>query len=287
MTGSASFVKGWLKRSAVRRGERVAVVAGRGDFAVRVAEELKRIGARVLVVSVERDDDRVFEPVAEDVVPVLVSEGAKALEAVKSRGIRKVTFVGKIVKKKIYDPGFRPDDVSGKVIGRAGREKGDHRILKALSAYLRLQGIRVFGVHELVPEWTAPGRTLGKRAPDPQTLADIRVGLAKARAIGRLDIGQAVAVKNGTVIAVEGLEGTDGMIDRVGALGVQGAVLVKTAKPQQDLRFDMPVIGEETLERAAKAGFAAVCAEKGRTLLADPSRMVRTADRLGLIFIGA
>lgn len=278
---------GWPKRASVKNGERVAVVAGQGGFAVRVAEELKRAGARVLVVSVERDDSNVFESCADEVVPVLVSEGAKALEAVKSRNIRKVTFVGKIVKRKIYDPSFRPDEVSGKILKTAGREKGDHRILKALSAFLRLQGIRVFGVHELVPDWVAPGRTLGAVAPDDAIKEDIRVGLSKARAIGRLDIGQAVAVKNGTVIAVEGIEGTDAMIERVGALGIQGAVLVKTAKPQQDLRFDMPVIGEATIEKAARSGFAAVCAEKGRTLLADPGRMVRTADRLRIALIGA
>lgn len=279
-------MSGWVKQSAVKSGERVAVVAGQGDFAVRVTEELRKTGARVLVIGVERDSEKAFEPYAEEILSVRLSEGSKALEAVKSRQIRKVTFVGRIVKRKMYDPGFEPDAVSGQVIRSAGREKGDHRILKSLSAFLALQGIRVFGVHELLPAWITPGRTLGRVAPDEQVRADIRVGLEKARAVGRLDIGQAVAVKGGTVLAVEGIEGTDAMIDRVGQLGIRGAVLVKMAKPQQDLRFDMPVVGEETLERAARAGFAAVCAEKGKTLLADPGRMVLAADRLGLIFIG-
>ncbi len=277
----------WRGAQPIKKGERVALVAGRGGFAVRAAEELRRAGAKVLVISVERDSSDVFGPFADELLEVSVSEGAKALEAVKSRAIRRVTFVGKIVKRKIYDPGFKPDEVSGTVIRTAGREKGDHQILKALSAFLRVQGIRVFGIHELLPQWIAPGRILGRLAPDDQMKSDIAVGLKKARAVGRLDIGQAVAIRGGTVIAVEGIEGTDAMIDRVGALGIHGAVLVKTAKPQQDLRFDMPVLGEETIERAARAGFAAVCAEKGRTLLADPGKMVTLADRLGIVLIGS
>lgn len=276
----------WLRKAAVKKGERVALVAGQGEFVVRVAEELFRAGTKVLVVAVEREDVEPFRPFAEDVVSVKLSEGGKALDHVKSRKIRKVAFVGKIVKRKVYDPGFEPDAVSGKVLRTAGREKGDHRILKALSVFLRTQGIRVFGVHELLPGWVAPGRVLGRHTPSPSVRQDIRVGLQKARAIGRLDIGQAVAVKDGTVIAVEGIEGTDAMIDRVGQLGIRGAVLVKAAKPQQDLRFDMPVVGSQTLERAARAGFAAVCVEKGKTLLADPGRITADADRLGLMLIG-
>lgn len=277
----------WMNRSVVKSGEQVALVAGQGGFAVRVAEELRKAGARVLVISVERSEHESFAPFAEETIVAGLNEGSRALEAVKSRQIRKVTFVGRIIKRKLYEPGFKPDAATGSVLKTAGREKGDHRILKALSAFLRTQGIGVFGVHELLPEWVAPGKIMGRCLLDDAAKEDIRFGLEKARAVGRLDIGQAVAVRNGTVIAVEGIEGTDAMIDRVGQLGIHGAVLVKTAKPQQDLRFDMPVVGTETLERAARAGFAAVCVEKGRTLLTDPGRMTETADRLGIVLIGA
>lgn len=277
----------WMGTSPVKKGERVVMVAGQGDFAVRAAEELHRVGARLLVISVERDSHEAFQPFADEILSFPIHEGARALEAVRSRSIHKAVFLGKIAKRKIYDPGFRPDEISGRVLRASGREKGDHHILKALSAFLRIQGIRVFGVHDLLPQWVTPGRVIGRLAPDEAVRSDIAVGLQKARAVGRLDIGQAVAVKGGTVVAVEGLEGTDAMIDRVGALGIQAAVLVKTAKPQQDLRFDMPVIGEETIERAARASFAAVCAEKGRTLLANPGRIAESADRLGIVLIGA
>ena len=283
-------MSGWFSNGgAVKAGERVALVAGQGEFPVRVAEELMRAGAKVLAVSVERDgpDGRdELTAAADERVAVRVSEGVKALDAIKARGIRKALFVGRIVKHKMYEPGFKPDEVSDRILKTAGREKGDHRILKALSAFLHLNGIRVVGVHELLPGWVAPGRTLGRIQPDAETLADIRIGIEKARAVGRLDIGQAVAVKNGTVIAVEGIEGTDAMIERVGSLGIRGAVLVKAAKPQQDLRFDMPVIGCQTLENASKAFFAAVCAEKGRTLFAEPGRMTAVADRLGIVLAG-
>ncbi len=276
----------WNRAAAVRQGEPVVLVAGQGEFAVRVAEELKRAGAELMVLSVERETFAEFTPFAKQVLDVKVAEGAKALEAVKKAGIRKVVLVGKIVKRRIYDPGFAPDAVSGQVLKSAGREKGDDRILKALAFFLKANGITVFGVHELIPEWVAPGRVLSRRQPDAAILDDLKLGLRQARAIGLLDIGQAVAVKNGTVIAVEGIEGTDAMIDRVGSLGIRDAVLVKAAKPQQDLRFDMPLVGAETLERAHRAGFAAVGVEKGRTLLADAGKMTSLADRLELVLTG-
>jgi len=276
----------WSRGGAVKQGEPVVLVAGQGEFAVRVAEELKRAGAELMVLSVERDSSAEFVPFAKTVLDVQVAEGAKALEAVKKAGIRKVVLVGKIVKRRIYEPGFAPDAVSGQVLKSAGREKGDDRILKALAIFLKANGITVFGVHELIPEWVTPGRVLSRRQPDAAILEDLKFGLRQARAIGLLDIGQAVAVKKGTVIAVEGIEGTDAMIDRVGALGIREAVLVKAAKPQQDLRFDIPLVGIETLERAARAGFAAVGAEKNRTLLAEPGRMTSLADRLSLVLTG-
>lgn len=271
---------------AIRAGERVALVAGQGEFAVRAAEAIKAAGARLMVLSVERGSPEEFASFADETVDVTIAEGSKALQAVKKARIKKIALIGKIVKRKIYDPGFRPDPVSGQVLRSAGREKGDHRILKAISLLLRANGITVFGVHELIPDWVCPGRTMSRRLPDNAMLEDLRFGLKQARAIGRLDIGQAVAVRNGTVIAVEGIEGTDAMIDRVGALGIRDAVLVKAAKPQQDLRFDMPLIGAETLQRAARANFAAVGAEKGRTLLPEPVKIASLADRLGIVLTG-
>lgn len=271
---------------AVRPGERVALVAGQGEFAVRVAEALKLAGARVLVLTVERDSSAEFAPFAEEVKNYLMTQGKEALDLVKKTGIRKLALVGKVIKRRIHEPGFEPDAVSGQVLRSVGKNKGDDRILKAIALLLRTNGITAFGVHELIPEWKAPAGVLTRLKPDTAMMEDLRLGLRQARAIGRLDIGQAVAVKNGNVIAVEGIEGTDAMIDRVGALGIQKAVLVKAAKPQQDLRFDMPLIGTQTIERAAAAGFAAVGAEKGRTLLPEAGKIAALADRLGIVLTG-
>lgn len=278
---------GWRARGGtIRPGERVALVAGQGDFAVRVAEALKLAGAKVLVLSVERDSSAEFNPFADDVVDFRMTQGKEALDKVKKAGIRKLALVGKMNKRRIHEPGFEPDVVSGQVLRSVGKEKGDDRILKAIALLLRTNGITVFGVHQLIPEWAAPAGVLTQLKPDASMIDDLELGLRQARAVGRLDIGQAVAVKNGNVIAVEGIEGTDAMIDRVGALGVQKAVLVKAAKPQQDLRFDMPLIGAQTIERAAAAGFAAVGAEKGRTLLPEAGKIASLADRLGIVLTG-
>ena len=152
----------------------------------------------------------------------------------------------------------------------------------ALVKELAGEGIMVFDQTLLIKQLMPPVGVLTKRQPTEAELADMEFGLAAAREIGRMDIGQTVVVKNRALMAVEAIEGTDACIKRGGLLGRGGVVVAKTAKPQQDLRFDVPAIGVKTLESMIEAKASALVIEAGKTLVVDQARVVQMADEAGI-----
>ena len=158
--------------------------------------------------------------------------------------------------------------------------------MRAIAAVLEAEGLRVVGQGELAPDLLAPIGPLGRIEATPAQLDDVAFAWPLAKAVGQLDFGQTVVVRERTVLAVEAIEGTDAAIRRGGALGREGAVVVKVCKPTQDPRFDLPAIGPATLEslRAARAALLAV--EAGRTLVVERERFTREADSLGICVLG-
>ena len=138
-----------------------------------------------------------------------------------------------------------------------------------------------------MPDCLAPAGVLTAEQPGERERADLEYGLTIAREIGRLDIGQTVVVKDGVVVALEAIEGTDACILRAGKLTSQeGAVVVKVAKPDQDMRFDVPAVGVRTIETLKDAGVKTLGVEAGRTLLLEPERLVAAADQAGIVIVG-
>jgi len=160
--------------------------------------------------------------------------------------------------------------------------------LGPVGAVLALLLGREVGVPDVVHRPRVDGTRLGRFGPDAQAAADIEHGLRLARAIGALDIGQAVVVQQGLVLGVEAIEGTDGLLRRCGALrrAGPGGVLVKTAKPAQEQRVDRPTIGAHTVVLAAEAGLRGIAAEAGATLVLDRVEVIRAADKAGLFVVG-
>ncbi len=171
---------------------------------------------------------------------------------------------------------------------------GDDTVLRGVVRFFEDRGYRVVGAHEVAPLLVGGEGQIGRVAPDEQALRDIARGFEAAEALGRLDIGQAAVAIGGRVVGVEGVEGTDELLQRIADLRARGrirgatreGVLVKAAKPQQDLRVDMPAIGPRTLDLAAAAGLAGVAVEAGRVLLVDRPSLVAAADRLKLFVVG-
>jgi DUF1009 family protein len=168
------------------------------------------------------------------------------------------------------------------------RALGDDGLLAAVVKELEREGFRVIGADRLLDDAVLPEGPLGHLRPDADALADIAHGMRLARAIGALDIGQAVVVQQGLVLGVEAIEGTDGLLRRCAALRRDGpgGVLVKAEKPGQERRADQPTIGPQTVILAAESGLRGIAAEAGATLVLDRDEVIRLADSAGLFVVG-
>jgi DUF1009 family protein len=164
-------------------------------------------------------------------------------------------------------------------------ERNAHTIFGALAEELAGVGVELLPASSFMEQHLAPEGVLTARRPDDREQADIELGFRVAEATSSLDIGQTVVVKQGTILAVEAFEGTDETILRAGRLGGKGAVVVKTAKPGHDMRFDIPVVGDRTLRNLAKAGVSVLACQAGRTILLDRDAVVARADRTNISLV--
>ncbi|MBF0253934.1 MAG: UDP-2,3-diacylglucosamine diphosphatase LpxI [Candidatus Omnitrophica bacterium] len=274
-----------FKCKAGADGPPIGILAGGGDLPERVAAAIQRRGCKVLTLAVGRPDDDPLKISSVRYETTGPQEVGRAIEILKESRVKYLALAGKMPRTRLLADSYRPDTDAKTILRRAGAG-GDDRLLKAVAAYLRLRGITVLGLHEILREHVTPRGPIGTPGLTAEEMKDARFGLQMARRIGRLDIGQAVIVKNGTVIAVEAVEGTDRAIRRIESLGVTGAVVVKAAKPQQDLRFDIPVVGPDTLESCRAAACSVLACEAGRTLLVDPNEMARMAGKYGIKLVG-
>jgi DUF1009 family protein len=223
-----------------------------------------------------------------------IEEIASLAPLLKRRQITHVVMAGGIERRPRLRA-IRPSLSLIKLMPRLvlAMRRGDDGILRALIDFLQSHDIKVVGAHEILPELLAPGSRIGGPAPLRQDWVDIDAAYAAARAIGALDIGQGAVAIGGRVIALEGIEGTDGLLARVRDLrshgriaGYRRGVLVKCAKPGQEERADLPSIGPDTIVGAHAAGLAGVGVEAGRSLVLDYPGVVEQADRLGLFVLG-
>ena len=247
----------------------LGIIAGNRSLPLLLARQARAAGVRRLVaVAFEGETDPALASLVDDLVWLRVGQLGKMISAFTDRGVKQCVMVGQIAPKNLFD--LRPDLRAVGLLLRL-KEKNAHTIFGAIADELKKDGV------ELVPAtpWLAPLMLGGDFALGPklsvEQRADVAFGLRIAREISRLEIGQTVVVKNGTVLAVEGWEGTDKCLARGGELAGKngGAVAVKAAKPGHDMRFDIPCIGVQTLETCAAAGISALALEAGKTLLLD------------------
>lgn len=263
---------------------RLGILAGRGPFPWLVARAARERGIPVVVLGLA---GLATPPAGEEIPWVAVEiQGLEALlRACYQQGIQQVALAGGVPKGILFDPRVWGDARVQAVLSRVA-ERGDDALLRALARELERMGIQVVEATRFLDHLRAPEGVLTQREPTPEEWADIRFGLEVARAIGALDIGQCVVVRSRAVLAVEAAEGTDETIRRGGRLAREGAVVVKVAKPGQDTRFDLPVVGPDTLEAMAEVRARVLAMEAGMTLLLDQDRLVAEADRLGIALVG-
>lgn len=265
----------------------LGIIAGGGTLPRRLVESCRAKGRPVFVLALEGE----AEPesvVAVDHAWCRIGAAAKGLKLLRDHGVIDLVIAGAVRRPSLG--AVRPDWRAAKFFAKVGyRLLGDDGLLSAIAKELEIEGFRLIGAHDVLDERAAaPEGPLGRLAPNADAASDIARGIEIARAVGALDIGQAVVVQQGLVLGIEAIEGTDALLRRCAGLrrDGQGGVLVKVEKPGQETRIDRPTVGPQTVRLAIEAGLAGIAVAAGSTLLLDRDEVVRAADAAGLFVIG-
>lgn len=264
----------------------LGIIAGSGSLPGRILESCRTAGRDVFVLALEGEADRATV----EAVPhawCRLGGAAAGLDRLRARGVGELVLAGGVSRPSLA--ALRPDWRAAKFLARVGyRALGDDGLLSAIVKELEREGFRVIGPDQLLDQAELPEGPLGHVIPEADALADIAHGMRLARAIGALDIGQAVVVQQGLVLGVEAIEGTDGLLRRCAELRRDGpgGVLVKAEKPGQERRADRPTIGPRTVSLAAQSGLRGIAAQAGATLVLDRDEVIRLADAAGLFVVG-
>jgi UDP-2,3-diacylglucosamine hydrolase len=271
----------------------LGIICGSGSIPLAVAAAVQRRGRRVMLFALRGFVDA--QAVA--AYPhcwIAIGQFGRFRRLARAEGCRDLVLVGGLVRPAIRQ--VRLDWATVVEMPRIIRafRGGDDHLLTGIGRILEGDGFRLLGAHEVAPDITAPSGALGRHQPDAEAAADIARGFEMLAAMSPFDVGQAVVIGKGHVLAVEAAEGTDAMLQRVVALREAGrirlprgaGVLVKAPKQRQDRRFDLPSIGPDTVRHAAQAGLAGIAVVAGGTIVAEPQRLVEAADTNGLFVLG-
>ena len=259
--------------------ETLGLIAGNRTLPLLFARQARSTGVKRLVaIAFEGETDPAIASLVDDLVWVKVGQLSKMIAGLTDRNVRQCVMVGQIAPRNLYDvrPDFRAMGVLLKL-----KERNAHSIFGAIATELKKDGVELIEATPwLQPLMPGPGFRLGRKLTDEQR-ADVDFGFRIAKEVSRLEIGQTVVVKEGTVLAVEGFEGTDKCLARGGELAGKngGAVAVKVAKLNHDMRFDVPCLGPQTLETCARSGIAVLAFESGRSLLLEEEVCASFAER--------
>ncbi len=262
----------------------IGLIAGGGQFPLLFAEAAKKQGRRVIAVAHVNETAAEIAGRADAVYWVKLGQLGRIISSFKKEGVRETVFAGAINKTRIFRD-IMPD-LKGIFLWSKIDIRQDDAILRAVAGVLEKEGIRVLPSTSYLEHLFFPQGLLSRKKPSKVQMEDIRFGWSVARAVGKLDIGQCVVVRDRSVLAVEAIEGTDAAIRRGGELAGSGAVVVKLKKPGQDFRFDLPATGLHTIETLAAVRGAVLAVEAGQSLLFDREAMIRLADQAGLVVLG-
>ncbi len=277
-----------------RPPERVGLIAGWGRFPLVVAEALRRQGSRTYCLGVVGHADPRLADLCDEFRWSGLAKFGGAVRYFRRRGVAEAIMAGKIHKRFMFQPWFIVRHLPDLHTIRAfiphfltrQRDCKDDSLLTVVCNLFQAGGVRIGPATDYAPSLLVDGGQLTRRGPSVAQRKDVEFGWALAKEMGRLDVGQSVAVKNQAVLAVEAVEGTDECIRRAGGLCRAGEfTVVKVAKPQQDMRFDVPTVGLDTLETMATAGARVLAIEAGKTIALDRQELVEFADRNKLVVV--
>lgn len=258
----------------------LALIAGKGAYPRLLAESARKQGVeRIFAVAFSRETERSIEKLVDEVVWIPLGKGQALLDAIQGCGIHHAVMAGLVTPTTLFR--VRLDTRAIAVLRRLS-QKNAHSIFGAVVDELAKIGVKVLPASSFMETHMPDAGLLSARTPTDREQSDIDLGLAVADLTSGLNIGQTVVIKHGTILAVEAFEGTDEAIRRAGRLGGAGVVVVKVAKRGHDMRFDIPVVGLQTMKVLKKVGATALAVRAGRAILLEKEKLIECANRIGL-----
>jgi DUF1009 family protein len=264
---------------------KLGLIAGNGKFPFLVIEGAHRAGVQVAVAAIREETDPAIERVADRLAWVGIGQLGKMLKFFKTEGVEKAIMAGQVKHVQIFSNAI-PDLRMLKMLLRLPKRNTD-TLIGAVAGELATEGIELIDSTHFLKDQLPNTGTLTKRATDDRELSDIQYGLEVANGIGRLDLGQTIVVRDRACIAIEAMEGTDAVIRRAGELVRGRLTVIKIAKPDQDMRFDVPVVGVPTIESMITAHATCLCLTANRTLMFDREEMIKLANKHKIAIVAA
>jgi hypothetical protein len=262
----------------------LGIIAGNGVYPKELAKAARKAGVKKIVAAAFADEtDRSIEQNADTVEWLRVGQLGRLLRFFRANDVHHAVMAGQIAPKNLFD--LRPD-VKALVVLAKLKQRNAESIFTAIADELKKEEVDLLPATTFLDDQLARKGLIAGPKLSRAELADVELGWNVAKEIARLDIGQTVIVKNGTVLAVEAFEGTNDAIKRGGSLAREGAVMIKVAKPNQDMRFDVPVVGVETIRVASEAKLRVIAVDAGKTLLLERDKVVDLAPSANLSLVG-
>jgi len=264
---------------------RIGLIAGKGRLPEAIASEVRSKGYTILAIALDPLAERSLSSHVDEIKWVNVGRFGETIAIMKQYGIKEAVMAGKVPKSLLYKSNITPDTRALKLLFSL-KDRSDDSILKAISKELEKEGITLLDITSFSTNLLTPEGILTEDSPSEQEWKDISFGWKIAKELGRLDIGQTVVVKNQAVMAVEAIEGTDEAIRRGGRLAGKGAVVVKVSKPHQDMRFDVPVIGLDTIKAMIKVSARVLALEAKKSIVLDKNDVIKKSKKAGISIVG-
>jgi UDP-2,3-diacylglucosamine hydrolase len=264
--------------------EPLGLIAGNGRFPFLVAAAARRAGRAVVAVAIREEAAAELVAEVDQVHWVGLGQLGLCIEALKAAGVREAVMAGQVKHRQIFSD-VVPDLKLMGLLARLAFKNTDS-LIGAVADALEREGIRLLPSTFLLEDQMATAGAMTRRSPSRDEMKDMAYGHRIATTLAGLDLGQTVVVKGRAAVALEAMEGTDEVIRRAGRLAGPGATVVKVAKPRQDMRFDVPVVGETTLEAMGEAGATVLALDPGKALLIDKEAFLAKAERTGITVFG-
>lgn len=264
--------------------DKIGLIAGNRKFPFIFADGARKQGLKVVAAAIKGDASPFLRRHVDKMYWVGLNELNRMMRIFKDEGVADIVMAGQVSPRRIFSKELYRDEEIKKLLDSIEDKRPD-KIFGAIAKRLEDSGFKLLDSTTFVKDYMPGKRTLTKHDPDFALWEDIYFGLGIAKAVAHLDIGQTVAVKSKAIVAVEALEGTDNLIRRAGRTARGGITVVKVSKPNQDMRFDIPVVGLNTVKNLIRAGGRCLTIEADRTLFIDREKSVRLADRKGVCIV--